>query len=203
MTAHREGSFPEAVLAHLDGLYGFAMTLTRDPTEAEDLVQETYLRATQARRRPEAGTDAAGNTLPGNNLKPWLFTIMRNLWLNRVRRQRGGPELVGLDAEEHRLSDATTDPQIVHLNASLGEALRAAVERLPPHYREVVLMRDSEGLSYREIAGILGCPAGTVMSRLARARERLKHDLSDWHGEPEAGLEIRGDTPRASRYGSL
>ncbi len=198
MTLPCEGAFPEAVLACLDGLYGYAMTLTRDRGEAEDLVQETYLRAALARRRPEAvrGADDAH----GNNLKPWLFTILRNLWLNRLRRRRGAPQLVGLDAEDRHLADASGDPQIVHLELAQGEALQAAIERLPTHFREVVVMRDLEGLSYKEIAEVLGCPAGTVMSRLARARDRLKHDLRSWQGEPER--DEAGEAPRAHRYES-
>lgn len=202
MRHEASGSFPEAVLACIDGLYGFAMTLARDRSEAEDLVQETYLRAAQAERRPQAGTDSGGN-----NLRAWLFTIMRNLWLNRVRRLRGGPEFVGLDAAEHALPDASTDPQIVHLNLSLGEAVRAAIERLPPHLREVVVLRDVEDFNYKEIAEILGCPAGTVMSRLARARARLKGDLKDWSGapagEPHARAEAPAEIARANRYESL
>ncbi len=189
--------FHVAAIACLDGLYGFAMTLTRNSTEAQDLVQETYLQAALAEHRP-----STGDHLSGNNLKAWLFTIMRNLWLNQLRHQHHGPQLIGLDSVEsleQRLSDVTNEPQVVHLRIAECEAVRAAIERLPPLYREVVVLRDIEGFSYKEIAEILACPAGTVMSRLGRARERLKQWLSEWHTEPEQ------ETPpgSSSKYESL
>jgi len=169
-------SFHEAALQQLDGLYAFAMTLTRDPTTAEDLVQDTYLRATLADRQPQ----------PGNNLKAWLFMIMRNVWYNEARRRRSGPQFISLEPEENPgLSDATYDPQVVHLRLSEIEAVRAAIEELPAVYREVLVLRHIEGFSYREIAKILVCPVGTVMSRLARARERLKQHLAEWHTVPD------------------
>src|SRR5258705_12877583 len=86
---NRNSTFSNAALEHLDALYGFAMTLTRNQTEAEDLVQETYLRAVRA----------FGRLMPDSNLKSWLFAIMRNAWLNQLRRARGGPRFVELDAE--------------------------------------------------------------------------------------------------------
>ncbi len=160
-------AFDQAVLAYLDGLYGFAMSLTRNPTEAEDLVQDTYLKAALAEHKPE----------PGNNLKAWLFTIMRNLWLNRLRHRRSGPEFIDIESEEilePYVSDPMADPQVVLLRQAEVDAVRTAIKRLAFPQREVLLLRDIEGFSYKEIADILACPAGTIMSRLARARERLK-----------------------------
>lgn len=167
--------FHEAALQQLDGLYAFAMTLTRDPTTAEDLVQDTYLRATLAERQP----------LPGNNLKAWLFIIMRHLWYNEARHRHSGPQFIGLAEESAGLTDDTYDPQVVHLRLSEIEAVRAAIGQLPAVYREVLLLRHIEEFSYREIAKILVCPVGTVMSRLARARERLKQHLAERHVVPD------------------
>jgi RNA polymerase sigma-70 factor (ECF subfamily) len=161
-------------LAHLDALYGFAMVLTRNRTEAEDLVQETYLRASRA----------FGRLLPDSNLKSWLFAVMRNIRLNQVRRAKLTGPLVELDAEaeEHWRwpVQKNQDPHFVLLQKIQREQIREAVEKLPVHYREVVLLRDFEGFSYQQIATILTCPAGTVMSRLGRARERLRALLSEW-----------------------
>lgn len=166
--------FSTAALEHIDALFGFAMTLTRDRIEAEDLVQETYLRAVRA----------FGRLMPDSNLKGWLFAIMRNAWLNQVRHDRGGPRFVELDAEEDDrarwLDEVGNDPHVVYLRKLEREQIRAAIESLPRPHREIVVLRDIEGFSYQQIASILGCPAGTVMSRLGRAREKLRRLLSDW-----------------------
>jgi RNA polymerase sigma-70 factor (ECF subfamily) len=160
--------FSQAALGHFDALYGFAMVLTHDQTEAEDLVQETYLRAVR-------GFD---QLVPDSNLKGWLLTIMRNTWLNQLRHAPKGPGLIELDASKEGsaewLDRIADDPHIVMVRKMELEELGAAIESLPPVYREVVVLRDIEGLSYRQIACILGCPAGTVMSRLGRGRKRLR-----------------------------
>jgi len=167
-------TFSQAALTHLDALYGFAMTLTRNQTEAEDLVQETYLRAVRA----------FGRLLPDSNLKGWMFAIMRNAWLNQLRHTRSGPRFVELDAEEDHaewLGQLANDPHVLYLRKLEHEEIRVAIDSLPHLYREIVVLRDIEGFSYQQIAGILGCPAGTVMSRLGRAREKLRRLLSEWH----------------------
>ncbi|HXG94298.1 MAG TPA: sigma-70 family RNA polymerase sigma factor [Blastocatellia bacterium] len=168
------GTFSQAALEHIDALYCFAMTLTRDRSEAEDLVQETYLRAVRA----------FGQLLPDSNLKSWMFAIMRNAWLNQLRHARTGPRFVELDAEEENrtnwLDRAANDPHVVYLRKVEREEVRAAIESLPQPYREVIVLRDIEGFSYQQISGIIGCPAGTVMSRLGRARERLRNLLMEW-----------------------
>ena len=170
----QQPDFAAAALEHLDALYGFAMVLTRNRAEAEDLVQETYLRATQA----------FGRLLPDSHLKSWLFTIMRNLWLNQVRHAKLTGPVVELDAEaaEHWQwpAQASCDPHSLLLQKVQREQIRAALERLPVHYREVIVLRDFEEFSYQQIAAILACPAGTVMSRLGRAREQLRALLSEW-----------------------
>lgn len=174
---HSQAEFSQAALDHLDALYGFAMVLTHSRTEAEDLVQETYLRAARA----------FGRLLPDSNLKSWLFTIMRNIWLNQKRHAKLTGPVVELDAETEDHWQLTAhpanDPHAVLLQKVQREQLRAAIEKLPVHYREVIVLRDLEGFSYQQIATILECPAGTVMSRLGRAREQLRNWLSDWRAE--------------------
>ena len=176
-----KAEFATEALQHLGALYGFAMTLTGDQTEAQDLVQETYLRA----------VGALGRLLPDSNLKSWLFTIMRNIWLNQLRHSRGGPKFVELDADEEnrdRWFDCVApDPQMVFLRKIEQQDVRRAIESLPPLHREVVVLRDIEGFTYQQIAGILGCPAGTVMSRLARGRGKLRLLLSEWQPEVVQG----------------
>lgn len=165
--------FSRAALEHIDALYGFAMMLTRNEAEAQDLVQETYLRAVRA----------FGSLMPDSNLKSWMFAIMRNVWLNQLRHTRSGPRFVELDAEEadraQWLDRVANDPHAVYVSKLEREEVRAAIERLPLPYREVIVLRDLEGFSYQQIASILECPAGTVMSRLGRAREKLRRLLSD------------------------
>ena len=167
-------TFREAALEHLDSLYGYALILTRDQTAAEDLVQETYLRAVRA----------FGQLIPHSNLKSWLFVIMRNAWLNQLRHTRSGPRFVELDDEEvgyvYQNDRVNGDPHVVYLRKIELEQIRAAIADLPELYREIIVLRDLEGFSYQEIATMLSCPAGTVMSRLARARAKLRRALEGW-----------------------
>lgn len=162
--------FAAATLEHINALYGFAMTLTRDKTEAEDLVQETYLRAVRAANQPAVE----------ENLKAWLFVIMRNTWLNIMRHKHHGLRIFEPDDENAAgaASDKTYDPHVVYLRKLEQEQVREAIEKLPDAYREIVVLRDIEGFSYQEIATVLNCPAGTVMSRLGRARGKLRDALS-------------------------
>ena len=156
---------------YLDGLYGYAMVLSRNSTEAEDLVQETCLRALRA----IDGLRAEGS------VKSWLFSILRNTWLNQLRKRRASPELIELDADGNNAdepADGTQDPYADYVNQMEREQVRAAIQQLPVEFREIIILREYEGLSYQEIAVLLGCPAGTVMSRLARARYRLRELLS-------------------------
>lgn len=162
-------AFGESALEYIDALYGYAMTLTRNTTEAEDLVQETYVRAARASNRPDSNA----------NLKGWLFVIMRNAWLNQVRHRNAGPLFVDLDSSESAGS-AQDNPHMVYLRKLEREQVREAIESLPDAYREIVVLRDIEGFTYQEIATVLDCPAGTVMSRLGRARGRLRKLLSAW-----------------------
>jgi RNA polymerase sigma-70 factor, ECF subfamily len=166
--SHQRVDFSE----YLDGLYGYAMVLSRNSSEAEDLVQETSLRALRA----IDGLRADGS------VKSWLFTILRNIWLNQLRQRRTGPDLIELDADEngtYEPVDATQDPHTDYVSKTEREQVRVAIQQLPVEFREIIILREYEELSYQEIAGLLGCPIGTVMSRLARARDRLRDLLSD------------------------
>jgi RNA polymerase sigma-70 factor, ECF subfamily len=165
-----------AILDNLSALYGFAMTLTRDHTDAEDLVQEACLRAIKGMTHTAIKSDP----------KVWLFTILRNVWINEWRRRADGPEFILLG--KHRidggplqawLSDERERPEDhFERNVTSGK-IRLAISGLPEMFREVVVLRYFEGFSYRQIASILGCPAGTVMSRLNRARAELRSILDE------------------------
>src|SRR5215204_934281 len=170
--------FGQAALEHLDALYGYAMTLTRDTTEAEDLVQETYLRAANAANRPEGDS----------NLKGWLFVIMRNAWLNQLRHKNSGPRFVDLELNEQPVDEMQESPHVVYIRKLEREQVREAIESLPDAYREIVVLRDIEGFTYKEIATVLDCPAGTVMSRLGRARGKLRKLLSTW--QPRSRMKV-------------
>ena len=161
--AEQDEEFRRAAVACLDGLYGFALSLCRDATLAEDLVQETYLRALKASHKAS----------PDGGLRSWLFAILHNVWRNELRRRR--PEALADDAES--LQDPSANPLQLADRRQSGGRLRAAIEALPGPFREVLLLRCVEGFSYREMAEIVGCPAGTIMSRLARARALLRRSL--------------------------
>jgi len=170
--------FDQATMAYIDSLYGYALTLTRDATEAEDLVQETYVRAASAANRPDADS----------NLKGWLFVIMRNAWLNQLRHKNNGPHFVELEMTE---PEAHETPHVVYLRKLERQQVRQAIESLPDAYREIVVLRDIEGFTYQEIATVLDCPAGTVMSRLGRARGKLRKMLEPRVRRIDYGLAKR------------
>jgi RNA polymerase sigma-70 factor (ECF subfamily) len=161
-----------ASIANIDGLYSYALVLTHNQAEAEDLVQETYVRAIRA----------MGSLRAGSNLKAWLFTILRNIWLNQLRKQRRGPQSVEIgdyDEVAHCLAEPRKDALDIYMSKIETKHVRAAIEKLPLDFREIILLREYEELTYREIAKVLACPAGTVMSRLARARRRVRTLLSE------------------------
>jgi RNA polymerase sigma-70 factor (ECF subfamily) len=170
-----EPSFRESALQYLDGLYGYAMTLARNQAAAEDLVQETYLRAVRAFQ----------HLRPDSNLKSWLFTILRNVWLNQVRHIRSNFRAVEMDEPVSGTwvfeDKSSKDPRLMYLTKVKQADVRKAIENLPAVYREVIVLREFEELSYQEIAQVLDCPRGTVMSRLSRAREKLKEMLQHQH----------------------
>jgi len=156
---------------YIDGLFGYAMVLTRNPAEAADLVQETYVRALKAKE----------SLRPSSNVKSWLFTILRNIWLNQLRHERTAPQIVELEADEsiaNKLTETAKDPHGQYVSKMEQEKVRNAIQQLPAEFREIIILREYEELSYQEIATVLDCPAGTVMSRLARARSKLRVLLS-------------------------
>jgi RNA polymerase sigma-70 factor (ECF subfamily) len=118
-------------------------------------------------------------------MKAWLFVIMRNAWLNQVRHGQSGPRFVELETNDQP-EDARNNPHIVYLRKLEREQVRAAIEKLPEAYREIVVLRDIEGFTYQEIAMVLDCPAGTVMSRLGRARAKLRVSLATWQTKSRA-----------------
>jgi RNA polymerase sigma-70 factor, ECF subfamily len=168
-------------LEYLDSLYGYAMVLTRNRAEAEDLVQEAYVRAMPAMNRLRSES----------NVKGWLFKILRNAWLNHLRKRRTAPEIAWSDVEDGSLGDiAEPSKDSYHALVSKLERaqVRAAIQALPPKFREIILLREFEELSYDEIAGLLHCPVGTVMSRLARARSKLRGLLICTRAKPESSV---------------
>ena len=158
-------SFEQAVLPHLGAAYNLARWLIRSDQDAEDVVQDAYLRALRF-----------FGGFHGGNSRAWLLTIVRHTcytWL----RQRRAYELNTVFDEELHSPVFTGDPETLLLQRINTQVLRAALEALPVEFREVVVLRDLEELSYKEIAGIADIPLGTVMSRLARARKRLQQAL--------------------------
>jgi RNA polymerase sigma-70 factor (ECF subfamily) len=156
-----------AGIEYIDGLYGYAVVLTRNHAEAEDLVQETYVRAIQA----------IGKLRPGSNMKGWLFTILRNIWLNQLRKVGNGPRMVALEAGNgvaNSVAEPSKNSHDLYVTKIETEQVRAAFQELQTEFREIILLRDYEGLSYQKIASLLDCPVGTVMSRLGRARAKLR-----------------------------
>jgi len=155
-------SFEDTVLPHLDAAFNYARWLTRDDAEAEDVVQEACVRAMRffASLRHE---DARG----------WLLTIVRNTWFNYVSRRPRIMEATQVEDGPNDPADEGLDPEAQLLQQYTVARVRAAIEELPADFREVLVLREIEGLSYKDIAVVVRVPVGTVMSRLSRARERL------------------------------
>jgi RNA polymerase sigma-70 factor (ECF subfamily) len=191
-------SFEAEALACLDSLYRTALRLTRVPADAEDLVQETYLKAFRAADRFE----------PGTNLKAWLFTILHNTARNRARDR--ARDTVAIDSE---MVDKAADvppvggagrvdtPESLLLRETLAPELQAALDGLPDVFRQAVWLRDVEEFTYAEIAGMLGVPAGTVMSRISRGRrllyEAMKETRSSVVGRQSSGSVVSRPSPVA------
>ncbi len=153
--------FDETVLPHLDAAFNYARWLTRNPVDAEDVVQDACVRAMRF-----------FSTLRGEDARGWLLTIVRNTWYSRVSR-RPAAEAASLDRVPSDPPDDALDPEERLLQQHTVALVRAALDELPADFREVIVLREIEGLSYKEIAAVVRVPIGTVMSRLARGRERL------------------------------
>jgi len=159
--------FEQAVLPHMDAAYNLARWLTRNDHDAEDLAQEAYLRAFKF-----------FGGFQGANARSWLLTIVRNTCYTWFRENRAQELTTSFDENIHSTEADPFDPEKLLLQSESGRLLTQALEDLPLEFREVLILRELEGLSYKEIAVIAGIPPGTVMSRLARARTRLKQCLT-------------------------
>ena len=155
-------TFEEAVLPNLDAAFNYARWLTRNDADAEDVVQDACVRAVRF-----------FSSLRDEDARAWLFTIVRNTWYSRVSRRAGKTEAVPLDMSTDEPTDGALDPEARLLQQHTVAQVRDALEQLPTDFREVLVLREIEGMSYKEIAAVVQVPIGTVMSRLARARDRL------------------------------
>ena len=185
----RQERLEAEALTHLDALYRTALRLSRNAQDAEDLVQETYLNAFRSLDRFEEGT----------NLRAWLFRILNNAFISQYRRRKRRPSSSIEDVTEYYLYDHLVEggaaprpenPEQEVLDKIGDEGVLRALEDLPVEFRQVELLADVEGFSYREIADILNIPIGTVMSRLYRARRRLQKVL--WQEAQELGYGAAG-----------
>jgi RNA polymerase sigma-70 factor (ECF subfamily) len=177
-TRATDEEFARAALSHIDSLYGMALRLTRRGADAEDLVQDTYLKAFRSAHQFEAGT----------NLKAWLFTILHNTFRNNRRHDGRSPVDVDSEAVERAAGEGPADqsPEQLLSRQTLDADLQAALDALPDTFRQAVWLRDVEELSYAEIARILDVPIGTVMSRISRGRRALSEGLRARRGRTPA-----------------
>ena len=160
-------NFEQTVLPHLDAAYNLARWLTRNDQDAEDVVQEACLRALKFYGGFQGGDGRA-----------WLLAIVRNTSYTWLRKHRVREQNLPLEEMYDLLQDEECGPEALALQSVDKEMLRKALEALPVENREVIVLRELEGLSYKEIAAIADLPVGTVMSRLARGRQRLQRDLA-------------------------
>jgi RNA polymerase sigma-70 factor (ECF subfamily) len=162
------GTFEHEILPHLDAAYNLARWLTRNEQDAQDVVQEAYLRAF----RFFAG-------FRGGDARAWLLKIIRNTCYTWLHANRPLQDATEFDENLFPPDSRAPNPEEAVLQNDHGTLLRKALEKLPPNFREVLVLRELEGMSYKEIADITGMPAGTVMSSLSRARGRLRQVLTD------------------------
>jgi RNA polymerase sigma-70 factor (ECF subfamily) len=177
-TKRRSQEFEQLVLDHMDMLYAVALRLTRNPADAQDLTQNTVVKALRFHDKFKKGT----------YIKAWLLTILRNTFINDYRRKARRPTFVELSGAEPS-QDTSPDPDINYeppersgseLLELLDDKVKHAVETLPQDFRQAVIMADLEDRSYKEIAEAMDCPLGTVMSRLYRGRKLLRESLYDY-----------------------
>lgn len=164
--ARKLALFEKIVMPHLNAAYNLARWLTRTGPDAEDLVQEAYLRAFRS-----------FDTFQGQDGRAWLLAVVRNTCFTWLRKQ-GNEQTVEFDEQMHSADDESPDAESVLLNQAALGRLQGCLEALPTEFREAIVLRELEELSYKEISDIAGVPVGTVMSRLARARKRLQQCLA-------------------------
>jgi RNA polymerase sigma-70 factor (ECF subfamily) len=159
--------FEQTVLPHLDAAYNLARWLAGNEPDAQDVAQEACLRAFKF-----------FGGFHGTNPRAWLLAIVRNTFYTWLRKNRPSEITAGLDEEALEVEDVSANAEILQARLNDAEAVRGAVAALPVEFREVIILREMEGLSYREISEMAGVPIGTVMSRLARARAQLQKSLA-------------------------
>ena len=162
------GSFEQVVLPHLDSAYNLARWLTRNDQDAEDVVQEAYLRALRF-----------FDGFHGGDARAWLLAIVRNTCYTWLQKNRAQEPTTVFDEEIHSEEGSSLSPETLLLQSADSQLVRQALEELPLKFREVLVLRELEGLSYKEIADVADMPIGTVMSSLARARTRLRQCLTN------------------------
>ncbi len=160
-------TFEQTMLPHLDAAVNLARWLLRHPQDAEDAVQDAFVRAYRAFER-----------FRGGDAKAWLLTIVRNVCYSRLRDRRRVTEPEAFDDEAHGATHDAGEARAIAWRETKGALLRQALEQLAPEFREVIVLHELEGLAYREIAAVIEVPIGTVMSRLARARQKLQAGVS-------------------------
>jgi RNA polymerase sigma-70 factor (ECF subfamily) len=159
-------NFEETILPHLGAAYNLARWLTRNDTDAEDVVQEAYLRAFKH-----------FGSFHGGDGRPWLLAIVRNTCYTWMQHNRSPELTIPLDDDMHEIESKDLNPEALLLQSADTKMVKQVLEELPVEFREVIVLRELEGLSYKQIADVAEIPIGTVMSRLARARKRLQQIL--------------------------
>ena len=167
--------FEELAMPLFDSLYNFARWIAHDSDDAEDLVQETYLKALRS----------FASFQPGTNFRAWIFQILRNTFLSsRTKFERRMTDTLDSEEDGPELAVDIETPETILMNRSNSQLVQRAIDDLPVHYRETLLLCEVEEMSYQEIAEILSIPIGTVMSRLARARKAVRESLGSTPGAP-------------------
>ncbi len=196
--AARSRRFQALALPHLDAAYNLARWLSRNPGDAEDIVQDAFLRAFRF-----------FDTFRGDEARPWLLAIVRRVWYDEWRRRAGSQEVAQFDElrddvapEGWDTGESGVDPETLAIRAESSRHVHEALQRLPVEYREVLVLRELEELEYREIATVIDVPMGTVMSRLARARKRLAAMLAA-QGHGTGARAGRDERRRGNENGDL
>ncbi len=187
----RTARFERDAMGYIDQLYGAALRMTRNPADADDVVQETYAKAFASFHQFR----------PGTNLKAWLYRILTNTYINTYRKAQRQPQSgAGEDIEDWQIARAAShtsqglpSAEMQALNDMPDSIVVEALESLSPDFRQAVLLADVEGFSYKEIAEIMGTPIGTVMSRLNRARAQLRSRLAEYAASQGIGRGSRDD----------